>query len=455
MDFRGIEATRRTVRGKSLGLLQLSLLAVALSPEIGAAVRSPAGSQTIRHHTVAEQDPSFPPELTSAEAAIDKKDYPTAEALLKKIVAEHPSNYQAWFDLGFVENALDHTQDSIAAYRKSVAAKPDVFESNLNLGLMLAKTGQPDAEQFLRAATTLTPTGNREDGQARAWISLGHWLENRKPEEAAEAYLRAAALTPKDPEAHLSAGLLLEKQNHFADAEQQYKQVLAIDPQSGEALTGLANLYLRGHRLADAEEVLRKLAPLRPNDPAVHLELGRVLAAAGNNAQAIPELESASKLAPGDPEVERQLADLYSASQMYDQAEAQYRRLLAEDPQDAESHHGLGVVLMKKKNFAAAQQELLTAVKLKPDYGAAYGDLAVAANENKNYELAIRATDARAKYLPEIPVSYFLRATAYDHLRAYKQAAANYHKFLEVAHGAYPDQEWQARHRLIAIEPKK
>jgi tetratricopeptide (TPR) repeat protein len=450
-----MQAGRRSSWLKNAALLLTSLGAVYVSPELAASGPSPTDRQTIRHHTVAEQDSSFPPELTQAEAAIEKKDYPTAEALLKKVVADVPSNYQAWFDLGFVENALNNPQDSIAAYRKSVAAKPDVFESNLNLGLMLAKSGHGDAEQFLRAATTLTPTGNREQGQARAWLSLGHILETSKPEEATEAYLRAAALTPKDPEPHLSAALLLEKQNRFADAEQQYKQALALDPQSSDALTGLANVYLRGKRLADAEQVLRQLASLRPNDPAVHLELGRVLAADGNNQPAIQELETANKLAPADPAVERELADLYSSSQMYDQAEALYRSLLAANPRDAELHHGLGVVLMKKKNFAAAQQELLTTVKLKPDYGAAYGDLAVVANENKNYELAIKATDARAKFLPEIPVSYFLRATAYDHLRDYKQAAENYHRFLEVAHGDYPDQEWQARHRLIAIEPKK
>ncbi len=450
-----MQADRPTGGRKSLVLLLTSLAAAGWSPQLRASILWRSGGQTVRHHTVAEQDPSFPPELTQAEAALEKKDYPTAQALLRKVVDEHPDNYQAWFDLGFAENALGHTQESIAAYRKSVAAKPDVFESNLNLGLMLAKTGQPDAEQFLRAATTLIPTGDRAAGQARAWISLGHILENSKPDQAIEAYLRAAALTPNDPEAHLSAGLLLEKQNRFADAEQQYKQVLVVDPQSSNALTGLANVYLRGHRLSDAEEVLRKLLPLRPNDPAVHLELGRVLAAAGNNEQAIRELERASQLAPADRDLERQLADLYSDSHLYDRAEAEYRRLLAEQPQDAESHHELGVVLMKEKKFPAAQQELLMAVKLKPDYGAAYGDLAVAANENKNYELAIKAVDFRAKYLPEIPVSYFLRATAYDHLRAYKQAAENYHKFLEVAHGDYPDQEWQARHRLIAIEPKK
>jgi hypothetical protein len=52
-------------------------------------------------------------------------------------------------------------------------------------------------------------------------------------------------------------------------------------------------------------------------------------------------------------------------------------------------------------------------------------------------------------------ICFFLRATAYDHLGDKKQAAADYHLFLDAANGKYPDQEWQATHRLIAIEPKK
>jgi hypothetical protein len=63
--------------------------------------------------------------------------------------------------------------------------------------------------------------------------------------------------------------------------------------------------------------------------------------------------------------------------------------------------------------------------------------------------------DARAKYLPEVPGTYFLRATAFDSLRDYKQASQNYHQFLVVAAGRFPDEEWKAKHRLIAIEPKK
>jgi hypothetical protein len=52
-------------------------------------------------------------------------------------------------------------------------------------------------------------------------------------------------------------------------------------------------------------------------------------------------------------------------------------------------------------------------------------------------------------------MTYFLRATAYDHMRDAKQASKYYHDFLDSAAGKYPQQEWQANHRLIAIEPKK
>src|SRR5580698_5315012 len=197
-------ARRKTVR-RGMGsnkTIPLSLLLVGLCV-IGVAFAQNTG-QTVRHHTVVEQD-SFPPELTQAENAIGKSDYTTAEPLLKKVVAADPENYQAWFDLGFVYNGLGNSTESIAAYRKSVAAKPDVFESNLNLGISLAKAGQADAEQYLRAATTLKPTANVDEGHARAWLSLAHVVETTKPEEAIEAYKQVAAIEPKDPEPHLAA----------------------------------------------------------------------------------------------------------------------------------------------------------------------------------------------------------------------------------------------------------
>jgi len=153
--------------------------------------------------------------------------------------------------------------------------------------------------------------------------------------------------------------------------------------------------------------------------------------------------------------VQRDLADFYATAGKNDQAESAYRALLAAHPGEAELHRGLGQCLLREKKFAEAEQEFLAAVKLKPDLGEAYGDLAFAASENHDYVLTIKALDARAKLLPETPITYFLRASAFDHLKDVKQAAANYHLFLNTANGKYPDQEWQAKHRLIAIEPKK
>jgi tetratricopeptide (TPR) repeat protein len=449
-------AGSRRLERRRLGLW-IALIAIALIDDSGfASAQAAQGTtgKTVRHHKVEVDDPSSPPELIQAESAIEKKDYAGAEPLLQKVVTDDPQNFAAWFDLGFIYNALGRTNDAIAAYRKSVAAKPDVFESNLNLGLTLVKVGQPDAEQFLRAATKLKPTGHVQEGQARAWLSLGHVLEAKNPDAAIEAFTQAAHLDPKDPESHLSAGPLLESENRYADAEQEYKQALAIDPSSVDALTGMANIYMRGHRFTEAEEILRKLVALHPADAGAHMQLGRMLAADGQPEPAIAELQQAQKLAPGDPGVQRDLAELYIDAKKYDLAEAQFRALLAANPNDGDLHYGLGRVLLQQKKLPEAEKELIAAIQFKPDLGPAYGELAGAANETKNYELVIKVLDARAKILPELPIGYFLRATAYDHLRQYKPAAENYHLFLEKSTGQYPDQEFQARHRLIAIEPR-
>jgi tetratricopeptide (TPR) repeat protein len=396
------------------------------------------------------------PELTRAEEAIEKQEYAVAEALLRNVVENDSPSYVAWFDFGFVENALGKVDESIAAYRKSVAAKPDVFESNLNLGLQLAKTGQPDAETFLRAATRLKPTSHAAEGQYRAWLSLAQAMEKFRPEEALAAYHQAAAIQPKEAEPHLYSGEILEQENKFAEAEEEYKQALALDPRATDAVTGLANIYMRGRRFPEAEDYLRKLLAEEHADSArVHTQLGRVLAAEGKTDAAITELQAGMKGRPEDEAAQRELADLYASGGKNDLAETAYRTLLAGHSNDAELHRRLGEALLAQKNFPEAEKQFIDAVKLKPDLGEAYGGLAFAAGENKNFALTVRALDARVKFLPETAITYFMRASAYDHLHDFKHAAANYHLFLSSAKGKYPDQEWQAKHRLIAIEPKK
>jgi hypothetical protein len=61
----------------------------------------------------------------------------------------------------------------------------------------------------------------------------------------------------------------------------------------------------------------------------------------------------------------------------------------------------------------------------------------------------------RSKYLPELPSTYFLRATAYDALHDKANATAYYHRFLDSSAGKFANQEWQAHQRLLLLENKK
>jgi Flp pilus assembly protein TadD len=434
-----------------------TLLLLALAGLMVVAPSSPAQmtGQTIRHHRIQEPwDSALVPAVIQAEKAIDIDDFVTAENKLKDVVSDDDTNYRAWFDLGYVYTATHRDADAIAAYRKSLAAKPDLFESNLNLGILLGEAGNAEAETYLRAATKLKPSGSPQKGLERAWLSLAHVLEGKDPQAAAAGYGEAAKLEPSDPEPHLAAGRLLEKQNRFSEAEREYQQAVALDSKSAEGMAGLVNVYTKTQRLPEAEKMLRRYLALNPQNATAHLQLGRVLAARNDATGARAEYEAALKLSPNDPQAQRELAGLDLAAGDYREAVQRYQALVQKHPTDPELHYALGNALMHAHDFPAAQQALLETVKLKPDLGPAYGDLALAASENKQYELAIRALDARAKFLPETPGTYFLRATCYDNLKAFKQAAENYRQFLQTAQGKYPDQEWQARHRLIAIAPK-
>lgn len=397
---------------------------------------------------------SAPSKVDEAEAAIEKQSWPDAESLLKDATAKDPKDYRAWFDLGFVYTSEDKTADAAAAYRHSVDAKPDVFESNLNLGISLGKLGDPDAAKYLEAATRLKPTSHPEEGYFRAWLSLGHVLAAQNPKSAAEAFQKASTFKSKDPEPHLSAAQLYDQAKNAESAEREYKAALALDANSKDAITGLANLYLASKRLPEAESMLRKVVAGDPRNANAQLQLARVLAAENKDDEAAAAYESVLRLLPNDLEARQSAAEFYLAAKKYNDAAIQFAALVQAKPNDATLHHLYGNALLLLHKNAESEQQQLLAIKLNPNLGEAYNDLAFAAAENKDYALSLKALDARSKFYPETQGTYFLRATNYDNLRDVKQAVVFYKKFQSVSDGKHPDQDWQARHRLIALDPQ-
>lgn len=417
--------------------------------EAGAQKRKP----TVRKHRVAEE--AVHPATLQAEAAIEKRDFAAAERLLQQATAEAPQDYRAWFNLGYVLTETEREPQAIEAYRKAVEAKPEVFESSLNLGVLLARAGQnAEAEKYLVAATGLKPSASPNEAMYRVWLTLGRIREQAYPAAAVEAYDKASALKPKDAEPVFSAGSVLERTQDFPAAEARYRRALELDPKLTDALAGLANVLMAQKKLPEAEHALRQYLAADPGNSPARVQLARVLRAQGKNDEAAAELARAGGGAGDDFDLRRERAATFAGARDFEKAAAEYRALVAERPNEAELRYDYGVVLQKLRRFPESQAEILAALKLNPKMGEAYGDLAVVAAANQNYQLAIMALDERAKYLPENPATHFLRATSYDHLKAFEQASQSYKQFLAVANGCCADQEWQARHRLKAIDPK-
>ena len=85
-------------------------------------------------------------------------------------------------------------------------------------------------------------------------------------------------------------------------------------------------------------------------------------------------------------------------------------------------------------------------------FAGAASHLAFAASQNNDPETVLHALSLRATVLPQSPATLFLEAIARDRLHQLKEAKTLYQQFLSTAGGKFPDEEWEARHRLLALE---
>jgi tetratricopeptide (TPR) repeat protein len=422
---------------------------VGLLPGMQLAAQTlPGPPRTPAHAPTPARDP-----LQGAEALLQAGQFAQAEEKLKGLTESQTKNPQFWFDLGFAQSHQSKTQDAVVAYQKAVELAPEWFEANLNLGLDLLKSGNSAAAvPVLKHTVELKPSSGAEKALGNAWLSLAKALEAGETDliGAAAAYDKAAQMNPGDVGLSVRAGNLLQRAGDLDGAERHYtKAALAGDAGGMAQLIDLLNQH---KRYADAELWLRKYLKQNPADTAAIVLLGQTLIAEGRGEEAIAMLRPLST--PTTFAINQQLADLYIDDKKYAAAIPILQQLVEKDPSDPHLHFRLGVALLHQLKYAEAETELLKTLQLKPDLAEGYAYLAEAARQNQHFELCIRALDMRLRFLPETPATYFLRATAYDSLKMYKPAAENYKLFLAAAAGKFPDQEFQARHRLIAIAPK-
>jgi len=390
--------------------------------------------------------------LAQAETAIDTKDFDRARELLDTYLSAHSNDARALFDRGYVEDAQDHDDTAAGYYQKAIAADPKQFESRLALGLILARQGkqQPSHEQ-LEAATKLEPNPPNPAAKAQAYRALAELDRSANPDAAKQELLQALSMSPETPADLLLTGEIAEAGGDEVNAETAYRRALNQQPESSAATAGLAHVLIAQKKYADAEPLIKTALIRDPDDPALNTQLAIVLNAEGKQNESVSTLEKLHARQPDDALISGMLADAYTQTGSADTADPLYVQLLKVTPNDPALLTARGENLIRQQQYAEAVTVLQKAVSLKPDNGDAWSSLAFAASEDHQYQLALDSLSARSKYLEETPATYFLWATAYDNLHHRKEAADYYHKFLAAANGRFPDQEWQAKHRLVTL----
>src|SRR5580704_6602244 len=433
-------------------------------PSTAAQAQLPAGTTDASQHQQQKQDPL----LTQANEALDKHDYPTALKLLTTLTEKSPNDAHLLYDLAFTQEALAETPAQTATaeatYRRAIAADPKFFDPHLALGLLLARNGKlTQAHAELLQATTLSPSSEPDNPalKARAFRALARIDQTTNPATASDELLSALKLSPETPDDILLSGELAEASGDPTTAEAAYRRLLAADPQNHDATAALTHLLLHQQKPDQAETLLTATLAKDPDNPTLNAQLASLYDKQGKTAQALPIVQKLHTAHPDDTALTRLLARLYALNQQYDEAAPLYAALVAGSPKDTTLLDDSADTLIHLKNYAEAEALLKRAVAdpaafpSKDDLGNAASHLAFAASANNDPVVTLQALTLRGTVLANSPSSLFLSATAHDKLHHIKQATDLYKQFLSVANGQFPDEEWEARHRLITLEHMK
>ena len=155
-----------------------------------------------------------------------------------------------------------------------------------------------------------TPASSSDNGQASLPASepppspdvqsgvhafdAGNYADARKSFEA------ASKKNPNDYDAFYNLGLACEKLNDPPAAESAYKSALTIKPELDTAATALSSLYIDAGRNDEALAVARNGLAKHAGSAALHENMAIALAAKGDQDNATKEFSQALQLTPND-----------------------------------------------------------------------------------------------------------------------------------------------------------
>jgi Tfp pilus assembly protein PilF len=291
-------------------------------------------------------------------------------------------------------------------------------------GATLEPTSPPPAE------TSSLPPGKEPAPSAELLAGIksfdaGSYADARKSFEA------AAKKDPSNYEAFFDLGQTCEKLGDKAAAEAAYKAALGVRADLDTAATALSSMDIDASRLDDAIAVARVGLAKRPASAPLHENLGVALAMKGDQDGATRELDAAVKAQPSEPMYRITFAHWLSAWKVTGaKVQLDAARDLVKDD------YGLLVELGFEYRMAGefdACVKLLDRTVVIKDGGEVRTDRALCKLGLKDEQGAVDDLQAAVAKDPQYATAHYYLGGRLALVKKYKEAAAEYAKYLELA----------------------
>jgi tetratricopeptide (TPR) repeat protein len=248
------------------------------------------------------------------QAALEKKDYRTAESILVEAAEQSPGSPKAANLLEFAGGIFFlHRQflNAAISWKKADAIAPLNQRSRFTLAMAYIELGRP---QWARLELERLVAVQAENPLYWYWLARLDYDAHRYSEAIAELQ-HAISLDPKMVRAHDLLGLCYDYLGRLNNAVSSFERAVVLNRSQPTPSPwpdiDMAISQIELGQLAKAESNLREAVRYDSKLPQARYQLGRVLDKEGNTAGAIEEFKSAIALDPRYPEPHYLLGRIY------------------------------------------------------------------------------------------------------------------------------------------------
>jgi len=328
---------------------------------------------------------------------LSRKDWNRAAESYQKAVRADARHVEANYGLGLAYMSLGRTDEALAAFANVIATQPNprAREALVNTGAIhFALQHYKESADALEEASALGdigPTGHYFLGKA--------YQQSERDDKALDSLRRATKDPQYGPDANLSVGLILLRQNKARDAVGSLEEAVRTGAQPAAfAQMLLGNAYLAADRPAEALTALRAADP---NEFYTQLALGFAHSALYHDEEALAAFTTARRLQPASPEAFVGLGNVYTRMLRYREADDAYTRALALKPDSADALMGRAVLYYYQGQYTLLVETARRAAQLAPQSAGAQTLLGAALATAGDMAGGLRAAREGARLEPE------------------------------------------------------